>query len=107
MAEMFNPPHPGLTLRDDVLPAFGLTEAQAAQQLGVRLDEFSPVIHGEAPISAELALRIERWLVAYGGGRAGLWLAGQNDYDLWQARQRLRDSLNQIQPAPPVLEEYK
>ncbi|MEO6410168.1 MAG: addiction module antidote protein, HigA family, partial [Burkholderiaceae bacterium] len=25
MARMFNPPHPGLTLRDDVLPALGLT----------------------------------------------------------------------------------
>ncbi len=27
---MFNPPHPGLTLRDDVLPALGLTVTQAA-----------------------------------------------------------------------------
>ena len=30
MARMFNPPHPGLTLRDDVLPALGLTVTQAA-----------------------------------------------------------------------------
>ena len=28
---MFNPPHPGLTLRDDVPPALGLTVTQAAQ----------------------------------------------------------------------------
>ena len=28
---MFNPPHPGLTLRDDVLPELGLTVTQAAQ----------------------------------------------------------------------------
>ena len=35
MARMFNPPHPGLTLRDDVLPALGLTVTQAAQQLNV------------------------------------------------------------------------
>jgi len=32
---MFNPPHPGLTLKDDVLPALGLTVTQAAQQLDV------------------------------------------------------------------------
>ncbi|MDO8767760.1 MAG: addiction module antidote protein, HigA family, partial [Burkholderiaceae bacterium] len=35
MAHMFNPPHPGLTLRDDVLPALRLTVTEAAQQFGV------------------------------------------------------------------------
>lgn len=33
MTEMFNPPHPGQTLRDDVLPALGLTVTEAADQL--------------------------------------------------------------------------
>jgi len=33
MTRMFNPPHPGLTLRDDVLPALGLGVTQAAEQL--------------------------------------------------------------------------
>ena len=33
MARMFNSPHPGLTLRDDVWPALGLTGMQAAQHL--------------------------------------------------------------------------
>ena len=32
MNAMFNPPHPGLTLRDDVLPALGLTVTEAAGQ---------------------------------------------------------------------------
>ena len=35
MTRMFNPPHPGLTLRDDVLPGLGLGVTQAAQQLDV------------------------------------------------------------------------
>lgn len=35
MARMHNPPHPGLTLHDDVLPALGLGVTQAAEQLGV------------------------------------------------------------------------
>ena len=35
MTRMFNPPHPGLTLRDDVLPALGLNVTEAAAQLGV------------------------------------------------------------------------
>jgi len=35
MSLMFNPPHPGLTLRDDVLPALNLQVGEAAAQLGV------------------------------------------------------------------------
>lgn len=31
MTHLFNPPHPGLTLRDDVLPALGLSVTQAAE----------------------------------------------------------------------------
>ena len=32
MAQMFNPPHPGETLREDILPELGLTVAAAARQ---------------------------------------------------------------------------
>ena len=35
MTTMFNPPHPGETLREDVLPALGLTVTDAAAPLGV------------------------------------------------------------------------
>ncbi len=48
MARMFNPPHPGLTLRDDVLPAPGLTVTEAAQQLGVSRVALSRVLNGHA-----------------------------------------------------------
>ena len=32
MSSMFNPPHPGLTLRDDILPALNLQVGEAAAQ---------------------------------------------------------------------------
>lgn len=32
MARMVNPPHPGLTLRDDVLPALGLSVTEAPER---------------------------------------------------------------------------
>ena len=51
MARMFNPPHPGLTLRDDVLPALGLTVTQAAQQLDVSRVTLSRVLNGRAAVS--------------------------------------------------------
>lgn len=100
MARMFNPPHPGLTLRDDVLPALGLSVTEAAQQLGVNRVTLSRVLNGHAAISPEMALRIEAWLGIERGGEARLWLAEQSAYDMWQAAQRFIDSPMQVQPAP-------
>ena len=37
MSRMHNPPHPGETLREDILPALGLSVTEAADQLGVCL----------------------------------------------------------------------
>jgi addiction module HigA family antidote len=87
MSKMFNPPHPGETLREDVLPALGLTVTAAAEQLGVTRAAFSRVLNSRAAISPEMALRIEGWLGVENGGRADLWIAQQAAYDLWQARE--------------------
>lgn len=83
---MFNPPHPGLTLRDDVLAAMDLQLSQAALQLGIDPDTLSKILDGRAPISPTVAIRIERWLGRDRGGAAEVWLAQQAAYDLWQAR---------------------
>lgn len=90
MNEMHNPPHPGMTLRDDVLPALGLQVGEAASQLGVDRTTLSKVLNGRAAISPAMALRIERWLGRDRGGAAEVWLAQQTAYDLWQARVALK-----------------
>mgnify|MGYP000128946498 CR=1 FL=1 len=100
MARMFNPPHPGLTLRDDVLPALGLTVTQAAAQLGVSRVALSRVLNGRAGISPEMALRIEAWLGVNRGGEARLWLAEQSAYDVWQAQERFKAAPMRVQAAP-------
>ena len=100
MTRMHNPPHPGLTIRDDVLPALGLNVTQAAEQLGVSRVAFSRMINGHAAISPEMALRIEAWLGVDRGGEARLWLAQQSAYDMWQAAQRFKTKLMQVKPAP-------
>ena len=97
---MFNPPHPGLTLRNDVLPALGLTVTQAAAQLDVSRVALSLVLNGRAAISPEMALRIEAWLGVARGGEARLWLAEQSAYDVWQAKQRFKASPMHVQAAP-------
>jgi antitoxin HigA-1 len=83
---MHNPPHPGETLREDVLPALGLNVTQAAAALGVTRAALSRILNEHAGISTEMALRLESWLGVENGGRADLWLAQQTAYDLWQAR---------------------
>ena len=102
MARMFNPPHPGLTLQVDVLPALGLTVTQAAEQLGVSRLAVSRVLNGRVAISPEMALRIETWLGVERGGEARLWLAEQSAYDVWQAEQRFEAVPMHVQPAPLV-----
>ena len=101
MARMFDPPHPGLTLRDDVLPALGLSVTKAADQLGVSRVALSRVINGNAAISPELAIRLEAWLGADRGGAARLWLGSQSDYDEWQARRRIAKTMH-VRRAPKV-----
>ena len=66
MGRMFNPPHPGESLKEDVLPALGLSVTEAAQQLGVTRTALSRVLNG----------------------RAEIWLGMQMDYDLWVAEQK-------------------
>ena len=85
MTRMYNPPHPGETLKEDVLPALGLTVTEAAAQLGVSRVALSRILNGKAAISVDMALRLEAWL---DGPTAESWLKGQLTYDLWQAEQR-------------------
>lgn len=100
MGRMFNPPHPGETLKEDVLPASGLTVTQAAHQLGVTRTALSRVLNGHAGISPDMARRIEMWLGQERGGRADLWLGMQMDYDLWQVEQK---PIPKVKRAPAIV----
>ncbi|MEK1943595.1 MAG: HigA family addiction module antitoxin [Pseudomonas sp.] len=81
---MFNPPHPGETLLEDVLPALNISIAEFARRLGFARETLSRILHGRAPISPDLAVRLER----AGISTARLWLAIQANYDIWQAEHR-------------------
>ena len=86
MAQMHNPPHPGLILREDVLPALGLTVTDAASQLKVARVTLSRVLNGHAAVSAEMAIRLAEWL----SGEPETWLRMQAEFDLWKARKAHR-----------------
>lgn len=104
MPRVHNPPHPGETLREDVLPALKMTVTDAASALGVSRVSLSRVLNGAAGISPEMALRIEKWLGPAHGGRAEVWLGMQSAYDLWQAEKAAAPQLKKIKPAAVPLE---
>ncbi len=97
MTRMHNPPHPGETLREDILPALGLSVTEAADQLGVARPSLSKVLNGRAAISPEMALRLEKWLGVENGGSADLWLTQQAAYDLWQARSKFKAKVKPLE----------
>ena len=97
---MHNPLHPGHTLRNDVLPALGLSVTEAAAQLDVSRVSLSCVLNGRAAISPDMALRIGAWLGVDRGGEARLWLAAQSAYDMWQASLRFKVKPMHVQLAP-------
>jgi addiction module HigA family antidote len=86
MTRTHNPPHPGETLREDILPALNLNVTEAASQLGVTRAALSRVLNGRAAISPQMALRLEAWLGVKNGGRADLWISQQAVHDLSKAR---------------------
>lgn len=82
VSRMHNPPHPGETLREDILPALGLSVSEAAEQLHIARATLSRVLNGRAAISPEMALRLESWLGVENGGGAEAWIPLQAAYDL-------------------------
>jgi addiction module HigA family antidote len=88
------PIHPGEVVREDVLPALGLSVSEAARRLGVSRQQLHRILACTHPITTEMALRIGR----LAGNGPGLWLCMQQAHDLWHAEQRLKEELAQIAP---------
>ena len=80
---MYNPPHPGEFIRTVYLEPFGLRSRFLATKLGISPSTLNRVIKGTSRISPEMALRLSKAL----GRSPESWLAMQDNYDLWQARQ--------------------
>lgn len=82
------PTHPGEILREDVLPALGITQAVFASYLGVSRLTVSEVLHEKRGVSAEMAVRIARVI----GGTPQSWLHMQEAVDIWEVELKFQNN---------------
>lgn len=86
------PPHPGEYLREDVLPALGMTITDLARHLGVTRTTLSELLNEKRDLSLEMAQRLGQ---AFGNG-ARFWLALQMQRDIWQAERESNIHVNRL-----------
>jgi addiction module HigA family antidote len=81
---MKNPPHPGAFIRTEILDPLELTVTAGAKVLGVSRVTLSSLLNGQADLSGDMALRIEKAF----GVRMETLMRMQASYDIVQTRQR-------------------
>jgi addiction module HigA family antidote len=92
------PTHPGAILREDVLPALGITVTEMARHLRVTRQQLHRVLSEHAGISPEMAIRVGKLC----GNGPDLWMNMQQAYDLWQAQNKLGRAIQAIPTLEPA-----
>ena len=82
---MYNPPHPGEFIHDIYLKPSGFSCRFLAKQLDVASSTLNRILKKQSGISPEMALRLSKAI----GRTPESWLAMQDNYDLWQAKQKV------------------
>ena len=89
---MHNPPHPGEFISAVYLEPNDISGRELATTLGVATSTLSRVLKGSSGVSPEMALRLAKAI----GRSPESWLAMQDAYDLWLAKQTV--NLKEVQP---------
>ena len=76
------PTHPGELLREETLPAAGLSQSELATRLGISRRTVSDLIHERRFIDLDLAHRLARVFDT----TPEFWLRLQEDVDVWDAQ---------------------
>ncbi|MCJ8273254.1 MAG: HigA family addiction module antitoxin [Psychrosphaera sp.] len=80
---MFDPPHPGETLKELYLDPLDLSISAAARALKMTRAALSEIVNSRRGISPSVAIKLAKAF----GGTAESWLHQQADFDLWQQNQ--------------------
>src|SRR5260370_41916072 len=86
------PTHPGEILREDVLPAAGLTQDKLARLLDVSRRTVSEILHERRPVTTDMAHRLARAF----GTSPEMWLGLQQDVAICDSHTAMRAELVRI-----------
>ena len=78
------PTHPGVILREDVLPALEMTQKEFANWIGVSRLTVSEILNEKRTITPDMAMRLGKAL----GNGPQIWLRMQQTLDLWELAQQ-------------------
>ena len=92
------PTHPGAVLREDVLPALGITITELARHLRVTRQQLHRVLSEQAGISPEMAFRLGKLC----GNGPDLWINMQKAYDMWHVWKKLGHEIEAIPTLNPA-----
>ena len=84
--------HPGEMLLEEYLRPLGLTQVEAARQLGISLNRLNEIVLGKRAVTADTDLRLAR----YFGMSEGFFLGLQTDYDLRAKKREISKELSTI-----------
>jgi addiction module HigA family antidote len=87
---MHNPPHPGEALRELYVQPLNLSVTDLAKELNIARKTLSAILNGHAGISPLMAIKLS---IAFDTTPES-WLEMQNQYDLWQEKQLIKEPLN-------------
>jgi addiction module HigA family antidote len=87
--DKLDPIHPGEILLEEFLKPMNISQYRLAKDISVPPRRINEIVHGKRGVTADTALRLER----YFGLSEGFWLRLQARYDLEVEKDRLEDRL--------------
>lgn len=84
--------HPGEILLEEFLEPMEISAYRLSKSIHTSQTRISEIIKGRRRITADTALRLSRFF----GNSANFWLGLQNDYDLEEEQENLKDELVRI-----------
>lgn len=88
------PTHPGELLREETLPAAGLSQSELAARLGVSRRAVNDLVHERRSVNPDLAHRLARVFDT----TPEFWLRLQEAVDIWETLRANRDKYLRLKP---------
>ena len=90
-SDLLDPIKPGEILREDFMDPMNISINKLSRDLVVPPNRISAIVNGKRAITADTALRLER----YFGVEAQFWLNLQSEYDLRMMKRKIGNDIEQ------------